>query len=171
MRALAPEVTLVIFFVDHRLALLALAALLVAAAIPLAFAWARILPEDLPPFEIEPPSYPTLEWEPPPEPPRDTKRDPIAIVLLVGVTIGYLFQFPGFPCDAILRWLSSFFSASAAVWIVFGADALLIVTASGAACYAILNPGPLRVPLLAASALLLILWLLAPLLHMALVAG
>src|SRR5271168_3101922 len=97
MRALAPEVTLVIFFVDHRLALLALAALLVAAAIPLAFAWARILPEDLPPFEIEPPSYPTLEWEPPPEPPRDTKRDPIAIVLLVGVTIGYLLQFPGFP--------------------------------------------------------------------------
>ncbi len=170
MRALAPEVTLVIFFLDHRLAFFALAALVVGAAIPLAFAWARILPEDRPPFEIEPPSYPTVELAPPEEPSSGSKRDWLAIALLVGVTIGYILQFPGFPRDATLRWLNSLFSGSAAGWIAFAANTLLIVSAAGAVGYAILNPGPLRFPLAAAAALVLILWFLAPLLRMALVA-
>jgi hypothetical protein len=168
MRALAPEVTLVIFVVDHRLAFFALAALVVAAAIPLAFAWARILPEDRPPFEIEPPLYPSVEWEPSQEPSPDSKRNPVAIVLLVGITMGYILEFPGFPRDALLRWLGSMFSAPATAWIAFGANTLLIVTAGGAVGYAILNPGPLRLPIAAAAALVLILWLLAPLLRVAL---
>lgn len=168
MRALAPEVTLVVFFFDHRSAFFALAALVVAAAIPLAFAWARILPEDRPPFEIEPPSYPSVELEPPPEPSPDSKRAWVAIVLLVGVTVGYILEFPGFPRDALLRWLASMFSASAGPWIAFGANTLLIVTAGGAIGYAILNPGPLRFPFATAAALVLILWVLAPLLRIAL---
>jgi len=168
MRALAPEVTLFIFFIDHRLAFFALAALVVAAAIPLAFAWVRILPEDRPPFEIEPPSYPAVELEPPQEPAPDSKRSPIAIALLVGVTIGYILQFPGFPRDAALPWLNSILPRSATAWVPIGANALLIVTAGCAACYAILNPGPLRLPLTTAAALVLILWFLAPLLRLAL---
>jgi hypothetical protein len=168
MRALAPELTLVIFIVDHRVAFLALAALLVAAVIPLAFAWARILPEDRPPFEIEPPSYPSVELEPLPERSPNSNRDWVASLLLVGVTTGYIFEFPGFPRDTFLRWLNSIFSTSATAWIVFGANTLLIVSAGGAIGYAILNPGPLRLPFATAAALVLILWLLAPLLQVAL---
>ncbi len=171
MRALTPEVTLFIFAVDHRLAFFALAALVVAAAVPLAFAWVRILPEDRPPFEIEPPSYPSVELEPPQEPASGSRRKPIAIVLLVGVTIGYILQFPGFPREASFRWLNSILPRSAAAWVPFGANTLLIATAGCAACYAIFNPGPLRLPLSLAAALVLILWLLAPFLRMALVAG
>jgi hypothetical protein len=168
MRALAPEVTLVIFIVDHRMAFFALAALVVAAAIPLAFAWARMFPEDRPPFEIEPPSYPSVEFEPPQDRPRDPMRNPVTILLLVGVTMGYVLEFPGFPRDALLRWLGSMFSASTIAWIAFGANTLLIVTAGGAIGFAILNPGPLRFPFATAAAMVLILWLLAPLLQVAL---
>jgi hypothetical protein len=168
MRALAPDLGLFIFIVGYRLAFLTLAALFVAAAIPLAFAWARILPEDRPPFEIEPPSYPSVELEPPQDPPRDPMRNPVAIVLLVGITMGYILEFPGFPREALLRWLASIFSVSATTWIAFGANTLLIVAAGGAIGYAILNPGPLRFPLATAAALVLILWILVPLLRIAL---
>lgn len=170
MRALAPEITLVIFLVDHRVAFFALVTLFVVAAIPLAYAWARVVPEERPPFEIEPPLYPGVELEPLPEQSTQPRRKTLAIALLVCVSISYLLQFPGFPRDAVLHWVGAVLSGSAAAWAIFGAEMGLIAATGFAACYAFLNPGPLRIPLTAAAALVLILWLLSPLLRIALLA-
>jgi hypothetical protein len=169
--ALASEFALFIFALDHRIAFVALVALIVGGAIPLAFAWARILPEDRPPFEIEPPSYPNVEIEPPPATPASAKRNLVAILLLIALTVAYVFQFPGFPRDAIFRWLVSIFSSDPAPWISLVAEALAVVTAIGAVVYAILRPGRLRTPLISAAVLVAMLWILAAFLRTALLAG
>ena len=160
-----------ILLLNYRLAFLLLAALIVGAAIPLAWAWARVLPEEAPPFRIEPGSFPSVDLEPSHEPSPKAKRDLLAIALLVCVTFGYALQFPGFPRDAALRWLSSIFPASAIrIWITFGAETILLAVTGCAACYAILRPGPLPTLLGAAAVLVLILWLFVPLLQVALAA-
>jgi hypothetical protein len=171
MRAVALEVALVVFLMDHRVALFALVTLIVAAAIPLAFAWARVLPEEPPPFQIEPGSFPSVDLEPPQEVSTRPERSALAIALLVCVTIGYVLQVPGVPRDAAVRWLNTILSGSTALWVTFGTEAALVVTASFAAGYAILRPGPLRTPLGMAAALVLILWLIGPLLRLAMLAG
>jgi hypothetical protein len=162
-----------ILFLNYRIAFFLLAALIVGAAIPLAWAWARVLPEEAPPFRIEPGSFPSVDLEPPHEPSPKAKRDILAIALLVGVTLGYAVQFPGFPPDAALRWLSSIFPASAIIWIwiTFTAETILLAVIGCAAYYAILRPGPLRTLLSAAAVLILILWLFVPLLQLALAAA
>jgi hypothetical protein len=162
-----------ILFLNYRVAFFLLAALVLGAAIPLAWAWARVLPEEAPPFRIEPGSLPSVDLEPPDEPSPKAKRDILAIALLVGVTLGYAVQFPGFPRDAARRWLSSIFPASAIIWIwiTFAAETFLLAVTGCAACYAILRPGPLRTLLSAAAVLVLILWLFVPLLQVALAAG
>lgn len=170
MRAVAPEVALVVFLMDHRVALLALVALLVAAAIPLAFAWARVLPEEPPPFQIEPGSFPSVDLEPPQEVSARPERSGLAIFLLVCVTLGYVLQFPGIPRDAALRWLNTVLSDPTATWVALGIEAALMAITGFAAGYAILRPGSLRTPLGMAAALVLILWLLGPLLRLALLA-
>src|SRR5260370_1424600 len=83
------------FPIDHRLALVAFAALLIAAAAPLASAWARLLPEEPPPFEL-PPAPSSAEQTPSN---RETRRkgDPFAIFLLLCVTLSFLLKFPAFP--------------------------------------------------------------------------
>ena len=155
--------------VDHRVALLALVALYVTAAIPLAYAWARVLPEERPPFEIKPPANPGVGQKP------QQRRKIIAIGLLICVTTAYLLQFPGFPQTAAyswaLSWVGAVFSGATAAWILFGTEMCLIAVIGFAACYAFLNPGPLRIPLTTAAALVLILWLLSPLLRIALIAS
>ena len=57
--------TILLTTADQRAAFVALIVLVVGAGIPLAFAWARILPEDAPPFKIEPGSFPSVDLEPP----------------------------------------------------------------------------------------------------------
>ena len=170
MRASPAQITSIVLLVDHRVAFLALAALIIAAGIPLAFAWARVLPEDPPPFQIEPGSFPSVDLEPPLEPPKHRKGDLVSIALLACVTLAYLLRFPGIPRGPIVHSLDSIFAPATTTWIVFGADTFLLIATGFAACYALLRPGPLRVPLTAAAALVLILWLLSPLLQMALVA-
>jgi hypothetical protein len=171
MRAVAHEVAFVILTIDHRVAFLALAALVVAAGIPLAFAWARVMPEDRPPFQIEPPSYPSVEMEPAHVPLRNPTRNPIAIVLLVCVTIAYLVQFPGVPREAIVAWLNSSFAESSVVWVIVGVKVLVIMAGGSTVYYGIVKPGPLRWPLISAGALILIQWLVAALLRVALLAS
>src|SRR5580704_12262571 len=110
---------LALLLIDHRLAFLALAALLIAAAIPLAFAWARLLPEEPPPFPIQPGSFPTID-QGPQQPAR--KRDlVVSIALLVCLTLAYLIRFPGFPSAVLLRWLNTLVSAPVEYWTVFAA--------------------------------------------------
>jgi hypothetical protein len=158
-----------LLFIDHRLAFLALAALLIAAAIPLAFAWARLLPEEPPPFPIQPGSFPTID-QGPQQPAR--KRDlVVSIALLVCLTLAYLIRFPGFPSAVLLRWLNALVSAPVEYWTVFAARTFVIAS-SGAACvYAALRSGPLRIPLAAAAALVLLLWFLGPVLQVALLSS
>lgn len=152
---------------NHRAAFVALTALVIAGGIPLAFAWARLLPEDTPPFKIEPGSYPSVDVEPAPEPAKKSRRDFLSIALLLCVTATYLIRFPGIPLPAIAGWLSGLFSNSTAPWIFLAARVILLVSTGLAACYAVLRPGPLRVPMVLAAAFALILWLLGPILHSA----
>jgi hypothetical protein len=158
-----------IFLIDHRLALLALAALIVGAAIPLAFAWARILPEDPPPFHTAPLSDGPEPRATPEELPRP-KRDSVPIVLLVCVTLSYAIQFPGVPRRTALHWLESRIPEVPPLWVFWGVVSLVAVLNAGVAGYAIFRPNPLRVPLSVSAALVLVLWLLAHFLRVALVA-
>ncbi len=156
--------------IDHRLAFLALSALLIAAAIPLAFAWARLLPEEPPPFPIEPGSFPSIDHDPQ-KAAATPKRDIIAIALLVCITLAYLIRFPGFPNAVFIRWLDNSVSGPTEYWILFSARIFLIVATVAAAAYAAFRPNPLRIPLVAAAALVLILWFLSPFLRAALLFG
>ena len=82
---------------DHRFAFLLLAALHLGAAIPLAFGWVRLLPAEAPPFQIDRAparrrsiyAHSSEDEEPP--------RDPLAMVLLICVTVSYAVQLPGLP--------------------------------------------------------------------------
>jgi hypothetical protein len=171
MRAFPAPIASLLLLVDHRVAFLALAVLIVAAGIPLAFAWARVLPEDPPPFPIEAGSFPSVDLEPPLEPPRNHKRNLVSVALLACVTLAYLLRFPGIPRAPIVHFLDSIFAPATTTWIVFSVDTFLLVATGFAACYAFLQPGPQRIPLTAAAALVLIFWLLSPLLQIALVAS
>src|SRR6266566_5264382 len=87
---------------DPRLAFLLLCILLVAAAIPIAFAWARVLPEEQAPFRFHRSSErATGELTRAPEQP-DSRREPFAVMLLVCVSLSYLWQLPGLPRDFVL---------------------------------------------------------------------
>ncbi|HXT77142.1 MAG TPA: hypothetical protein VN780_12690 [Candidatus Eisenbacteria bacterium] len=155
----------------YRLAFAALAALLVGTAIPLAYAWARVLPEDAPPFKIEPGSFPAVDLEQPDAPVRNRKADLLSLLLLLCVTLTYLTRFPGMPLAALLHWVHSVFPAAAANWIVWGGKIMLVVGTGLAACLATVRPGPMRVPLVTAASLVLTLWLLGPILQSALLSG
>jgi hypothetical protein len=159
---------LAIFLIDHRLALLALAALIVGAAIPLAFAWARILPEEPPPFDTAPssdakPGAARKELARP-------KNDSVAMVLLVCVTLSYAMQFPGVPRQIALRWLESRIPEVPSMWVFWGVVSIVAVLNAGVAGHAIFRPSSLRVPLGVGAALVFVLWLLAHFLRVALVA-
>jgi hypothetical protein len=163
---------LVLVLIDHRWAFLMLAVLLIAAAIPLACAWARLLPEEPPPFPIEPGAFPTIDQELPPETPSRRRRDLlISFALLVCITLTYLIRFPGFPSSALTRWLGGVVSGPTAYWTIFSSRVFLIGAAGAAIVYAAFRPGPLRIPLLSAAALVLALWFLAPLLKTALLSA
>ena len=159
---------LALLLIDHRVAFLALATLLIAAAIPLAIAWARLLPEEPPPFPIEPGSFPNIEQERRPEPSATPRGDLIlSVAILICLTLAYAIRFPGFPKAALVHWLGGIASSSTEYWLIFSARIFLLVAAGAAIADAIRRPGPLRVPLASAAALVLILWFVAPLLGVA----
>src|SRR5262249_38964229 len=92
---------------DPKIAFLLLAGLFVGAAVPLAMGWARLLPEERQPFEIENPrrrsdasrvSIYNTE-------PEARRLDLGAIVLLVLLTVAFAIQFPGVPRIAALNSL------------------------------------------------------------------
>ncbi len=160
------------FFVEvlhQRAAFVALIALVVAAGIPLAFAWARILPEDAPPFKLEPGSFPSVDMEPAALSTK-RKREAISLVLLLCITTAYLVRFPGMPVAPLLHWLGSTFSATSTNGIVTSVRFVLLAGTGLAACIAAVRPGRMRGPLIAAAGLALLLWLLEPILQSAMVA-
>lgn len=149
---------------DHRLAFLFLAALSLGTAVPLAFGWARILPEEPPPFATSDDTQRARRNEPPAKKPMNERRDPFAIVLLLCVTVSYVCQLPGVPSDMGFGSIPTMIPDSTGGWIEFAGVWFLVLIPGFAAAYAILRPNLLRVPLIAAGFLVLLLWLLgAPL--------
>jgi hypothetical protein len=158
-----------IVLIDHRLALLALAALLVSAAAPLAYAWARLLPEEPPPFEVPAAGLPPEELVSNQK--TGAKNDHFAVFLLVCVTLSYVLRFPGFPVATGLQWLSTLLPMNYFHWTVLGARAFFVVVPGLAAAYSALRPNPLRIALIAGGLLVMALWLVNPALRVAIATG
>src|SRR5262249_24415506 len=82
---------------EPKIAFLLLAALIIGAAVPLAAAWARLLPEERPPFEIENPrrrsDVSTVSIYN--DAPAMRRLDIGTIVLLALLTAAFALQFPG----------------------------------------------------------------------------
>lgn len=153
-----------VFLMDHRLALVAFAALLAAAAAPLASAWARLLPEEPPPFEIPAPLPPE---QLPSNPESRHKGDPLAIFLLLCMTLSFLLKFPGLPVAAVLRSLSVRMPPDYFNWLILGARAFFVVVPGLGAAYSAIRPNPIRIPLIVAGVLVVLLWILSPMLRAA----
>ncbi len=147
-----------IFVVDHWLAFLALMVLLLAAAVPLAIAWTRLVPEERPPFDLEPvhnvrPVASAMS------------RYVFNIALLTALSVGFVLQFPGIPRYLALQWIDHELPAIGPVWIFLGIQVLVATAGVAAASYSFAQPGPLRIPLGAASMTLVVLWIFAPFLR------
>jgi hypothetical protein len=157
--------------IDARLAFVLLCALLLGAAIPISFAWARVLPEEDPPFRFErnsKPGAPVIDrgrTEP------YLPRDPYALVLLIYVTLSYLSQFPGLPRKAVLARLAAHAPEARVKWFLLVLEGFIVIVPAVAVCYSLLRPNPLRLPLIVAGVLVLLLWWLAPGLQSAFVAS
>jgi hypothetical protein len=153
---------------DCRLAFLFLAVLNLGVAVPLAFGWARVLPEEPPPFGNKEDSIRRTRNEPPAGELMSRRRDPLAIVLLVCVTASYACQVPGVSSDMGFGSIPTLIPQITIGWIEFVAIWFLVLIPGFAAAYSFLRPNFLRVPLIAAGFLVLLLWLLAAPLHAAL---
>ena len=157
---------------DHRLAFAALIALLIGAGTPLAFAWARLLPEDAPPFPIEPGSFPSVDHESPPQEEPSRKKDYlIAAPLLLCLTIAFVFRVPGFPGSTVLGWIGGTIPGLDAHSSAIVVHVVVALIAVGVGVFGALRPGPLRIPLIVSGALILLLWFVGPLLQTAMLTG
>jgi hypothetical protein len=156
-----------VIVLDHRLAFVFLCALVLGAAVPLAMAWARALPEDAPPFASPQVSSQGLKEELRAEEAANKRRDPFAFILLVVVSLSYVLQFPGLPGDAALHWLSTLMPETWLNWGLLAGRAFFVVTPGLAACYSVVRPNSIRVPLICAGILVLLLWLFEPILFAA----
>jgi hypothetical protein len=143
---------------DHRLALVLLCVLILSAAAPLAYGWARLLPEDAPPFQ------PAKRGDESAAETGETGQaggNPIAIVLLVCLTVSFLLQVPGVPIEHAVESLTQRFSQAFAERVLFAGGAFFVFVPGLAACYALLRKNFLRWPLVIGGALVLVLWLLS----------
>src|SRR5882672_6299927 len=97
---------------DYRLAVLFLAALHLGTAVPLAFGWVRLLPEEAPPFQIH--RAPARRWSIYARSSEDeeTPRDPLAMVLPIHIPPTSALHIPILPRSPAL---SSIPTASLAV--------------------------------------------------------
>jgi hypothetical protein len=150
-----------------RVAFFCLSAVLLGAAVPLAWAWTLLLPRDPEPFagprEIENVSSSARA--------KQRRRDPIAVVLLVFVTLSYALQFPGVPQNIATLWLSKIIPPDAINGSALALHWFFILIPGVAAIYALFTRSPLRIPLVVAGLMVLLVWLLAPPLYAALLAS
>jgi hypothetical protein len=151
---------------DPRIAFLLLAGLIVGGAVPLAIGWARLLPQERPPFEIENPrrrsAAPTVSIYG--SEPEQRKLDLVAIVLLVLLTVGFVLQFPGVPRGVGLNSGLDHFP-STEEWPEIALPGLMFLTAGLAIIYGTVRRSFLRRQLIIAGCIVLVLWLLAPWLY------
>lgn len=155
---------------DPRLAFLILCTLLIAAAIPIAFAWACLLPEEPPPFRFNHSSKRGIFDDTSSREEQNPRRDPAAIALLLGITFSYAVQLPGLPKVLRFNTVPAIVPHDTLGWIEFALAWFFLAIPGLAAAYAILRPNFLRIPLLAAGVLVILLWLLSAPLRAALTA-
>jgi hypothetical protein len=153
---------------DYRLAFLFLAVLNLGAAVPLAFGWARVLPEEPPPFTDAVDSLRRVKNKLTADELKSKRRDPFAIVLLICVTVSYASQLPGVPREIGFGSIPTVIPHNTGGWIEFVAIWFLVLIPGFAAAYAFLRPNFLRVPLIAAGMLVLLIGLFAAPLRVAL---
>jgi hypothetical protein len=135
---------------DPRLAAFLLMVLLVAAAIPLALGWTRILPPEREPFVS--PALPRVKL----------KLDLFALFLLLNLSLSLIAAIPRIADTLHLDFLLGLLPASwtehitmaSLIWLVF-------VPAFVAACSAV-RSNPIRSHLIVGGILVLALWLLSP---------
>ena len=146
------------FLLAPRTAFLCLTALFLAAAVPLAWGWTLLLPREPEPFtspgEAESVSR-SLQ-------PKQMRRDPIAVVLLVFVTLSYARHLPSVPQNIGTAWLARLISAQAVGESALYLHWFFLAIPGVAAIYALCTRSALRIPLLAAGITVLLLALLAP---------
>jgi hypothetical protein len=144
---------------DRRLAFLFLVALHLGTTVPLAFGWVRLLPEEAPPFQID--HAPARRWSIYAHSCEDeeTRRDLLAMVLLICVTVSYAVQLPGLPRSLAFGSIPTVIPRTASEWARFALTWFLVVVPGFGAAYSLLRPNFLRVPLIAAGVLILLLWL------------
>lgn len=124
------------------LGFLLLCALLLAAAVPIALGWARVIPPEDP-------------GESPPAPQR-------AVPLLVLVSLSYAARLPGVPRAWLERWFLGNFPPDWAPWLLLSAQIILILIPGLTALYAAFRTKPVDQPLLWSGLLVALLWLAAP---------
>jgi hypothetical protein len=156
---------------DPRLAFVFLCVLMVGAAVPLAIGWVRVLPEEQPPFASREVSSQGSKNEVSAEKAKTRKHDPFAVVLLAIVTFSYVLQFPGLRGDAVLHWFATRMPETWLSWMLLAGRAFFVVTPGLAACYSVVQPNSLRGPLISSGILVLLLWLLQPMLFVAMTAS
>jgi hypothetical protein len=144
---------------DYRLAFLFLAVLNLGAAVPLAFGWARVLPEEPPPFGNTGDSLRRAKNSLTVDELKSKRRDPIAIVLLICVTLSYACQLPGVPRGMGFGSIPTVIPHNTGSWMEFAAIWFLVLIPGFAAAYAFLRPNFLCAPLIAAGTLLLLIGL------------
>ena len=151
---------------DPKWAFLLLAGLIVGAAVPLAIGWARLLPEEKPPFEIENPrrrsARPTVSIYV--SEPEERRLDLVAIVLLVLLTVAFVLQFPGVPRDVGLN-SSLDHLPSGGDWPEVVLPCLMLLTCLVAIVYGAMRRTFLRMQLMVAGSLVLVLWVVGPWLY------
>jgi|SRR5271163_1154785 len=158
---------LVFLALAPRTAFLCLSALLLGAAVPLAWAWTLLLPREPEPF-ASPGETESVSGSPQP---KQKRRDPIAVVLLVFVTLSYALQFPGVPQNVGSAWLAKIISPNAVSESAVILHWFFLAIPGVAAIYALCTRSALRTPLLLAGIFVLLLVLLAPMLDVALLAS
>ena len=147
---------------DPPLAFVLLSALLIGAAIPLAIAWAKLLPEEKPPFGSFQASETDQSAETNSVGGSDSMRDPFAALLLLFVTLSFISQFPGVPYDFLLSRASAFIHEPWFQGALLYCRGFFIVIPVIAAAYSVFRRHALRIPLIFAGILVPLLWLAVP---------
>jgi hypothetical protein len=162
-------------FLDPGLALVVLCALILSAAVPLAIAWTRILPEEPPPFDIHgpdvPPSQRKISYRSDYIPrPYFPKRSRFSVALLSALSVCFVLHLPGLPRYFGFHSITAATALYSKDWIDFLLASFFLLVPGLAIAHSFFKPNQLSIPLIAASVLVLLLWLLSTPLHAALVA-
>ena len=135
---------------NPRLAAFLVMVLLVAAAIPLALGWTRILPPEREPF-----SRPDL-------PRKKPKLDLFALFLLLNVSLSLVAAIPRIADTLHLDSLLGLLPATWAEQVAMVSLIWLVFIPAFAAAYSAVRSNPIRAQLIVGGILVLALWLLSP---------